>query len=81
MHVLGDKYRVFYSIGGGTIPHGDAVDSWAEAKAQRNGIFFSRRDVRAAWIMKVNPSQNTLPGLYGATLRRTKYEAQACTAS
>lgn len=80
MYVPGDKYSVFYSTGGGTVPCGSAVDSWAEAKAMRNEIF-ARSDVRAAWIMKNNPSQNTVPGLYGSTLRRTKHEARACTAS
>lgn len=81
MYVPGDKYSVFYSTGGGTIPYGSAVDSWAEAKAMRNEVFFSRPDARAAWIMKNNPSQNTMPGLYGSTLRRTKHEARACTVS
>lgn len=79
MYVPGDKYRVFYSTGGGTIPEA-VFDSWQEAKAARNDIF-ARPDVRAAWIMKDNPSQNTVGNLYGSTLRRTKHEVRACTAS
>lgn len=82
MYVPGDKYRVFYSTGGGTMPYGDVVDSWAEAKERRNKIFYMPGNIRAAWVMKHNPSQNTVPSLYGSTLRRTKHEARLrCTAS
>lgn len=72
--MTGDKYRVFYSVGGGTVPY-ETFDSWRDAKEARNNIFFSDRKTRAAWIMRDNPSLNARPELYGNTLRRTKYEA------
>jgi hypothetical protein len=71
--VIGDKYHVFSSSGGGTIPHG-VFDTWAEAKAARNEIFYSQTNTRAAWIMRRNPSLDLRPELYGFTLRRTKHE-------
>ena len=79
MYLPGDKYAVFYSMGGGTI-NGQVWDSWLDAKEERNNIFFSG-PVRAAWIMRSNPSLGTRPQLYGHTMRRTKYEAAQCTAS
>lgn len=74
MHVQGDKYLVFYSLGAETVFH-DVFDSWQEAKASRNDIFFGSTNVRAAWVMKRNPSLNTVAELYGGTLRQTKHEA------
>jgi hypothetical protein len=64
----GDKYRVFHSEGGGTIPDGVA-DTWRAAKELRNEVF-SREEVRAAWVMRDNPSLGLRPELYGNTLRR-----------
>jgi hypothetical protein len=64
----GDKYRVFHSEGGGTIPDG-VKDSWHAAKELRNEVF-CREEVRAVWIMRDNPSLGIRPELYGQTLRR-----------
>jgi hypothetical protein len=73
MYVPGDKYSVFYTYGRETL-NGAVFDSWREAKAERNNLFNSDKTVRAVWIMKSNPSQDTIANLYGSPLRRTKYE-------
>ena len=80
MYVPGDKYRVFYSTGGGTL-NGQVHDRWEDAKNERNTIFYSSLDVRAVWIMKDNPSLGSAPQHYGYTMRRRRYEARQCTAS
>jgi hypothetical protein len=50
-------------------------DTWPAAREARNALFSSRTDVRACWMMRVNPSMGLQPDKYGATLRRTKHEA------
>lgn len=72
--MIGDKYHVFYSLGGGTITAG-VFDTWKEAQTERNERFHDNRAVRAAWIMRDNPSLGLRSELRGATLRRTKHEA------
>lgn len=75
-HILGDKYRVFYSIGGGTLS-GGVHDRWDDAKAERGTIFDTVPGVRAVWVMKDNPSLGSAPRLHGFTMRRRKQNA--CT--
>lgn len=69
----GDKFTVFYHLDGCTLQCGEPVDTWQQAKANR-GNAFSKRRVRAAWIMRENPSLGARPERYGFTLRRSKYE-------
>jgi hypothetical protein len=75
MYVPGDKYTVFRSVYGSTEARG-MFDSWQEAKALRNEIFYQNLSVRACWVMKHNPSQGTVPNLYGSSLKRTKHEVR-----
>lgn len=81
MYVPGDK-QVFYSANGHTISATGLLDHWQDAKMLRNEAF-KNFNVRAAWVMKHNPSQNTVPSLYGNTLRRTKHDVRRllCTAT
>jgi hypothetical protein len=73
--MTGDKFQVFYHIAGNTIPHPlGPWDTWRDAKAMRNSSFFDFPEVRAAWIMRTNPSLDLRPEKYGETLRRNKHE-------
>lgn len=72
--MTGDKYRVFYHLDGETVPLGEPVDTWKQAKAMRGNIFDQNKRVRAAWIMRSNPSIGLRQDHYGATLRRTKHD-------
>lgn len=74
--MIGDKYQVFYTEGSGTVTHA-VFDTWREAKDVRNELFYSRMNIRAAWIMRHNPSLDLRPTRYGHTMRRTKHEAMA----
>lgn len=74
--MIGDKYQVFYSVGGGTVPY-DIFDTWRAAKEARNDLFYFRTEIRAVWIMRRNPSLDLRPELYGNTMRRTKHGAMA----
>ena len=75
--IPGDKFQVFYSITGNTIPHPlGPWDTWRDAKAMRNSSFFDFPEVRAAWVMRSNPSLGLMPEKYGETLRRNKHETR-----
>ncbi len=72
-HLLGDKYQVFHSIDGHTIPHPlGPWDAWRDAKVMRNSSFFDFPEVRAAWVMRSNPGLGIVQEKYGETLRRKK---------
>lgn len=77
--MLGDKYQIFYSLDGHSVLH-ETADTWPRAKDVRNEVFHGNGKIRAAWIMRSNPSLDLPPRRYGNTMRRTRKEAQ-CTAS
>lgn len=76
----GDQLQIFYVVHDGhTVLH-DTVDDWHTAKAIRNAVFAATGTARAVWIMRINVGLQLQPRRWGATLRRTRKEAQ-CTAS
>jgi hypothetical protein len=71
--VKGDKYQVFYSVGGNSVLH-ETVDDWGRAKELRGNLFDQNRSYRAVWIMRNNPSLNLRPEKFGFTLRRPEHD-------
>lgn len=72
--MIGDQYQVFYHLDGKTYCQGMPLDTWKEAKALRGNVFDQNPRVRAAWVMRSNPSLELRQDRYGHTLRRTKHE-------
>jgi hypothetical protein len=69
--MTGDKFQVFYSIGGRAIPHPlGPWDTWQAAKVFRNSSLFDFPDVQAAWVMRSNPGLDLAQDRYGSVLRR-----------
>lgn len=69
----GDKYQIFYTSDGSSVLHA-TVDDWGRAKEIRGSLFDGNRRIRAAWIMRTNPSLGLRTEKYGFTLRRTRHE-------
>lgn len=70
--MLGDRYQVFAHVDGCTLSIG-FFDTWKQAKAAR-GNAFHRDDVKAAWVMRDNPSLGLRQDQYGFTLRKPQHE-------
>lgn len=70
--MLGDRYQVFVSIDGQTVPCG-IFDDWKSAKTMR-GNEFTFRKAQAAWVMRSNPSLELRQEKIGYTLRIDKYD-------
>ena len=70
----GDMYQVFTADARNSTLHA-TYGTWAEAKEKRNELFFADRKLRAAWVMRINPSMDLRPERWGFTMRRTRHEA------
>ncbi len=76
MHLPGDKYHVHRTVAGRTTTDVNGPwDAWQDAKAVRDGSFFSWSDVQACWITKFNPSLGSASQVYGAVLKRRMKKA------
>ena len=71
--MIGDRYQVFTADARNSTLRA-TCDTWAEAKEKRNELFYADKKLRAAWVMRINPSMDLRPERWGFTMRRNKHE-------